>query len=613
MTPPTAPAPAGGGPGPLDVLVLGSGVAGLSAAVRLATPQDGRGLRVGVLTKGALSQSATRWAQGGVAAVLGGDEDSTDLHLADTLAAGAGLCDVDAVRVMVDEGPGRVEELIAMGARFDREASGTLALAREGGHSRPRVVHAGGAATGAEVERALVDKTRSAAGAVMERWFAVELVVEDGRCLGVVAQPPGRPPVVVRARHVVLATGGTGQLFAVTTNPPEASGDGLAMALRAGVAVSDVEFVQFHPTALHHPAMPRPLLSEALRGHGAILRDASGERFTDELAPRDVVSRAMAARMAEQGVDHLWLDATGLEGFGLRFPTIATSLAAIGLDPSVDWLPIAPAAHHLSGGVITDLWGATGLPGLWAAGEVACTGVHGANRLASNSLLEGMVFGARLAEAIAGGADGPTPTGVMRALLAPVRATGSTAPPAEGPGGREPGAAAGPIPLRALPVEQSGDRGRRAGPGPAGATTVTWQDDAVGGTAVGGADVAKLRDQLQRAMTAGAGVVRSAGSLDGASAALDHLETLLGEVPDEGPLRPGPPSVARGEVANLLTVGRALLRSARAREETRGAHARDDFPRPDPAWRCRLVHGSPSGHGAPPPGTRPATVRQDRG
>jgi L-aspartate oxidase len=605
VTPPAARAPGSGGPGPLDVLVLGSGVAGLSAAVRLAAPEAGHGLTVGVLTKGELSQSATRWAQGGVAAVLGGDEDSTDLHLADTLAAGAGLCDVDAVRVMVDEGPGRVEELIAMGARFDREASGTLALAREGGHSRPRVVHAGGAATGAEVERALVEETRSAAGAVMERWFALDLVVERGRCVGVLALPPGGSPVVVRARHVVMATGGTGQLFAVTTNPSEATGDGLAMALRSGVAVSDVEFVQFHPTALHHPAMPRPLLSEALRGHGAILRDASGKRFTDELAPRDVVSRAMAARMAEQGVDHLWLDATGLEGFGHRFPTIADSLAAIGLDPSVEWLPIAPAAHHLSGGVITDLWGATGLPGLWAVGEVACTGVHGANRLASNSLLEGMVFGARLAEAIARGAEGPTATGVMRALLEPTPVSGTGAAgarrAANGVVARE--GETGRIPVRPLLPAHTADRGHPPGDGPA---TV---DGAGSGPDAAEADLDKLRDQLQRVMTAGAGVVRSAASLDGACADLADLEALLGE----GPPSPGRTTVARGEVVNLLTVGRALLASARAREETRGAHARDDFPRTDPAWRCRLMHGSLTGRGTCTPGAGAAVVRHGGG
>jgi L-aspartate oxidase len=538
----TGPTPAG--PGPFDILVLGSGVAGLSAAVRLAGGGTGARRHVGVLTKGELTQSATRWAQGGVAAVLGGDEDSTDLHLADTLAAGAGLCDVDAVRVLVDEGPGRVRELIALGAEFDREASGSLALAREGGHSRPRVVHAGGAATGAEVERALVAATRSAAGAVLERWFAVDLVVEDGRCRGVAAIPPGGPAVTIRADHVVLATGGAGQLFAVTTNPREATGDGVAIALRAGVPVADVEFVQFHPTALHHPAMPRPLLSEALRGHGALLRDARGERFVDELAPRDVVSRAMAARMAEQGSDHLWLDATGLAQFDQRFPTIAASLAGIGLDPAVDWLPIAPAAHHLSGGVVTDLHGATALPGLWAAGEVACTGVHGANRLASNSLLEGMVFGARLAEAVDDGRDGPEPSGVMRAVLRP-----------EGSGPTF-------IGVRPAPVASPVRLGPADGPAPP--------------------DVEKLRDVLQRAMTSGAGVVRSAASLDAAGAAASEVADRLAGMPA---------SADAGELANLVTVAGALLGSARVREESRGAHTRVEFPASDPAWRCRLVHG----------------------
>ena len=398
------------GVGPLDVLVVGSGVAGLSAAVRLAAPlppsgdqvaPHAAGLRVGVLTKAELSQSATRWAQGGVAAVLGGDEDSTDLHLADTLAAGAGLCDTEAVRVLVDEGPSRVRELIAMGAVFDCGPGGALALAREGGHSTARVVHAGGAATGAEVERALVDATRTTAAAVLEEWFALDLLVEGGRCRGVRALSTDGRTVDVRATHTVLATGGAGQLFAVTTNPAEATADGLAMALRAGVPVADVEFMQFHPTALHHPAMPRPLLSEALRGHGALLRDARGDRFVDELAPRDVVSRAMAERMREQGVENLWLDATGLDAFGSRFPTIAASITGIGLDPSRLVADRTRRPTTYSGGVLTDLSGATALPGLWAAGEVACTGVHGANRLASNSLLEGMVFGARLAEAIA--------------------------------------------------------------------------------------------------------------------------------------------------------------------------------------------------------------------
>ncbi len=268
-------------PAALDLLVLGSGVAGLSAAVRAAGVH---GMRVGVLTKGELTQTTTRWAQGGVAAVLGEDPDSTDLHLADTLAAGAGLCDTDAVRVLVDEGPGRVNELIALGAMFDRDEEGRLQLAREGGHSLPRVVHAGGAATGVEIERALVEAVHATAAALHEHAFAAELLVEAGRCRGVVAYDRDGRRHEVRAEHVLLATGGAGQLFAVTTNPLEATGDGVAMALRAGVAVADVEFVQFHPTALHHPRMPRPLLSEALRGHGALLRDVHGERFVDELA-----------------------------------------------------------------------------------------------------------------------------------------------------------------------------------------------------------------------------------------------------------------------------------------------------------------------------------------
>ena len=272
----------------LDLLVLGSGVAGLSAAVRAA---DVHGLSVGVLTKGELHQATTRWAQGGVAAVLAEDPDSTDLHLADTLAAGAGLCDPEAVRVLVDEGPSRVHELIALGAAFDLDEHGNLLLAREGGHSLPRIVHAGGAATGAEIERALVEAVHRTASTVLECTFALDLVVDGGRCRGVIATDTDGTMTEVRATHVLVATGGAGQLFAVTTNPVEATGDGIAMALRKDVPVADIEFVQFHPTALHHPKMPRPLLSEALRGHGAILRDSHGERFVDELLPRDRVAR----------------------------------------------------------------------------------------------------------------------------------------------------------------------------------------------------------------------------------------------------------------------------------------------------------------------------------
>jgi len=518
----------------LDLLVLGSGVAGLSAAVRAA---DELALRVGVLTKADLAQAATRWAQGGVAAVLGGDPDSTDLHLADTLSAGAGLCDVDAVRVLVDEGPARVNELIAMGAVFDRDREGQLELAREGGHSLARVVHAGGAATGAEIERALVDEVRATAVAVWERWFALDLLVGDGRCRGVVALDDEGQAHEIRARHVLLATGGAGQLFAATTNPVVSTGDGLAMALRAGVPCADVEFMQFHPTALFSPRMPRPLLSEALRGHGALIRDADGERFVDELRPRDVVARAITAKLIEHGTDHVWLDATALEHFDERFPTIAAELRAAGLDPATDWLPIAPAAHYHCGGVLTDLRGATALPGLWAAGEVAGTGVHGANRLASNSLLEGMVFGPRVVEAIGHGVDGPEPTGAMRAVL------DGTSPP-DAIGGRR---LSVPDPTPQAPAE---------------------------------GDTAARRATLQRTMTRCAGVLRSATSLEEARATVDAMAAE----PSGHPMTP-----AAYELVNLVTVAEALLTAAQVRAESRGCHTRQDFPETSDAFRTRLV------------------------
>ncbi len=524
---------------PLDLLVLGSGIGGLTAAIQAAQ----LGLSVGVLTKNELIQSATRWAQGGVAAALPGDPDDVDRHLADTLRAGAGLCDVDAVSLLVEEGPSAVNQLIGLGAAFDRDSSGELLRAREGGHSVARIVHAGGSATGAEIERALVDAVRQTAARVWENWFALELIVDGGDCRGVIAISPRGDLVEVRATHTLLATGGLGQLFSVTTNPPQATGDGLAMALRAGVVMADVEFVQFHPTALHHKAMPRPLLSEALRGHGAILRDRDGNRFVDELAPRDVVSRAMAQKMVEQSVEHLWLDATVLTSFDERFPNIAREVRAAGLDPTKEWLPIAPAAHYVSGGVLVDLDGASSLPYLWACGEVACSGVHGANRLASNSLLEGMVFAPRVARAVAGGKTSADASGAMRAVV-----------------GVAEGVAQGDV-VRGAPVAVPLDPLPQFVPG---------EDPHTAGEL----------DRLQRGMTAGAGVVRSTESLSEATGVLAGVSARLADKAT---------GVESMELRNLADVGWAVVVAATRRQETRGAHTRIDHESADEHYHLRFL------------------------
>jgi L-aspartate oxidase len=527
--------------GHFDLLVVGSGVAGLSAAIAAATDH---GMRVGVVTKGELSDSTTRWAQGGVAAVLSDVDDSVELHVTDTISAGAGLCDDDAVQLLVSEGPQRVGVLMELGAVFDRDADGRLEFAREGGHSSARVIHAGGSATGAEVERALDAAARHRAIVIHEHWFAFDLILEGGRCVGVRGLDVDGGVTEMRAANVLLATGGAGQLFAVTTNPHEATGDGTAMALRAGVAVADVEFMQFHPTALHVPTMPRPLLTEALRGHGALLRGPDGQRFTDELQPRDVVSRAETAVMIETRTDHVWLDATVLDDFEGRFPNIAAELVTAGLDPARDWLPVAPAAHYLSGGVVTDLSGASSLPGLWAAGEAACTGVHGANRLASNSLLEGLVFGPRVVEAIADGQDGAVIDGAMRS----VRAAETDAVDC---GGEIAGKTLPPVSRVA----------------------------SSGGDAPSPVELDQLRTDLQRAMTFDAGVLRSEESLARAAGLLDSVAARVG----------APSDPASWELANLCTVGSALVRAARVRTESRGAHTRVDHPETDPALRLRLV------------------------
>ncbi|MBC7931343.1 MAG: L-aspartate oxidase [Rubrivivax sp.] len=508
-----------------DFIVVGSGIAGLRAAIELARAGAG----VTLLTKDRREESNTEYAQGGIAVQLAEDDD---LHEEDTLAAGAGLCDERAVAVLVEDGRRLVEELIEWGTEFDREG-GRLLFTREAAHSRPRILHAHGDATGREIVRALLAR----AGAERNITFLTHaetqsLIVTGGRVAGVrYLDPLVRAPRSLFARSVVLASGGAGALYQHTTNPAVATGDGMAMAYAAGAELADMEFVQFHPTALNLEDAPRFLLSEALRGEGGVLRNAAGRRFMPryheraELAPRDVVSRSIVAEMKRTATRTVFLDMTAFDAAHLRrrFPKIYKTCLHYGLDLAREPIPVSPAAHYQMGGVRTDLGGRTTIPGLYAAGEVACTGVHGANRLASNSLLEGLVFGARAGRAAA--MDVADTRAISASAAAEIAEDEAGAPSSE-------------------------ELGRRA------------------------AATNAVRKRVRRLMWERVGILRARAPLQRALTEFEQIALA--------PLRPAP--------RNFLTVATVIARSALWREESRGAHYRIDFPqRDDKRWRVHSI------------------------
>jgi L-aspartate oxidase len=501
-----------------NVIVVGSGIAGLIAALELSTKYD-----VTLVTKSELAESNTRWAQGGIAAAMF-DDDSVAEHIADTLRAGAGLCNQAVVEVLCSEGPDRIRDLIRLGVDFDHR-DGQLARGLEAAHSRARVLHAGGDATGLTIEMALVRAVRKANVRVLEHTFACDLLLNDERVTGLEILDASNNRVRLSADAVILASGGAGQLYLHTTNPAVATGDGVAMALRAGAQLADVEFYQFHPTAL---AMPGTfLISEAVRGEGAVLLDAHGRRFMQslhadaELAPRDVVARGIAMQMAEQGGKPVLLDATamGADFLRSRFPTIDAACRSRGLDWAKNPIPVTPAAHYWMGGVRTDGWGRTSIRGLFAVGEVACTGVHGANRLASNSLLESLVFAWRCAHLL-----------LSETSIADTNS--------DWPSLTETGVIA---------IEDS--------------QTATVN--------------LPRREDLQRLMWNAAGIERNGEGLQTAAARLDkwHVEGT---------------SVEALETANLLVLARVLVAAALERRESRGAHYRTDYIETSAAWQHSL-------------------------
>ena len=510
--------------GRYDLVVIGSGIAGLY----LALQAQERGASVLVVTKGPIDEASTRYAQGGIAAAIG-PGDSPEAHLRDTIEAGAGLVDEEAARILVEAAADRVADLVRYGVSFDA-SDGEVALGREGAHSAPRILHAGGDSTGLEIELSLSSLARREGVTILEHTLADRVLVEQGRACGVeVFDTVAGERAVYETETAVLATGGAGQIYRVTTNPAVSTGDGVALAYRCGAEVMDLEFTQFHPTALRLPREPVFLISEAVRGEGAQLFNVEGERFMPryderaELAPRDIVARAEHAEMGRTASDHVLLDITDRDAGWLaaRFPQIYRRCREAGLDMARDRIPVSPAAHYTMGGVRTNSRGETTVAGLFAVGEVACTGVHGANRLASNSLLETVVFARRAVERIFEPGDAPE------------------APP-------PPTAGARPLPRR----DQC---------------TIDPRTP----------DAAALREL----MWARVGIVRDRLGLAGAAEQLADWEGLL------------PPAEDREshELRSMLICGRLAAEAALEREESRGAHYRDDFPQPRDEWRRHIV------------------------
>ncbi len=504
-----------------DVLVIGSGIAGLTAALAASGTHT-----VALVTKARIKETNTWYAQGGIAGAVG-EADSVELHLADTLVVGQGLCDEQVVRAVVTEAAEALNDLVTMGVPFDRDADGgKVALAREGGHSLPRVLHSGDS-TGAAVQDTLSATVRSARGVqVFEERFLIDLLTAEERCVGaLVYNPETRLPEVFWADAVILATGGCGQVYRVTTNPLIATGDGVAAAWRAGADIADLEFVQFHPTALDHASSPKFLITEALRGEGAYLLDCNEQRFMigvhplAELAPRDVVSREIEKVMARCGRPNVWLDARhlGAEYLRARFPMIWETCAEAGYDLGADLVPVAPAAHYMIGGVKVDIDGRSSLPGLYAAGEVTASGLHGANRLASNSLLEGLVFSRRI--------------------------------------------------VRALRADRAGPRPERVVSGPVDSSATFLGEVA--------------RETIQETMSRFVGMTRSEGSLAEAALILGGMAGVV----EAAFTRP-----VELELQNLVTVANLIAHAARVRTESRGTHSREDHPaRDDEHWSGHLV------------------------